>query len=48
MVSEDESGNRKKTLRVKYLAEVLVSPKSILKIFRDAYVKFYDWKILYK
>ena len=25
--------------------EALISPKSFLKIFRDTYVEFYDWKI---
>ena len=29
-------------------SEVLVSLKSFLKIFRNAYVGFYDWKFIYK
>ena len=30
--------------RLNIWPQVLVSPKSFLKLFRDAYVEFYDWK----
>ena len=43
-ISEDDTGNESSVTSENIWPEVLVSLKSFWKIFRDAYVEFYDWK----